>query len=148
MTSLTALLLSGAPQPRRSPFPLSISSASLHFTSPRPPPLPVIVPTYAFINIMSFPMSQSSGSDAARKVPIPRDQSRRYRPPARRTREVKEDRILRACTSCRARKVRCDGGQPNCRNCGNNERPCVYLESRKDRLKMFVAAVLKPSVRF
>ncbi|KAF2000680.1 hypothetical protein P154DRAFT_575736 [Amniculicola lignicola CBS 123094] len=44
-------------------------------------------------------------------------------------------RVQRACLSCRARKVKCNGRQPKCQNCAENAEPCVYISTRKDRLK-------------
>ncbi|PVH92799.1 hypothetical protein DM02DRAFT_542863, partial [Periconia macrospinosa] len=57
-------------------------------------------------------------------------------------RKTKPDRISRACLSCRARKIRCNGAQPTCNNCTDSESPCVYASSRKDRLKTLVPGVL------
>ena len=87
---------------------------------------------------MSFPVSQASGSQGRSKVPIPRIETRRPHQLSRRAGPPHRDRILIACTSCRERKVRCDGGQPQCQNCLDGTRSCIYLESRKNRLKVSV----------
>ncbi|PVH90538.1 hypothetical protein DM02DRAFT_577855, partial [Periconia macrospinosa] len=50
---------------------------------------------------------------------------RRVEPPRKR-RKTKPNRISRACLSCRARKIRCNGAQPTCNNCTDSESPCVY----------------------
>ncbi|KAF2109258.1 hypothetical protein BDV96DRAFT_503041 [Lophiotrema nucula] len=47
-------------------------------------------------------------------------------------------RVQRACLNCRSRKIKCNGGQPRCQNCLDNPSPCVYITSRKDRLKTLV----------
>jgi hypothetical protein len=52
---------------------------------------------------------------------------------------AKRRRALTACTSCRRRRVKCDGGEPNCEKCQNCPQPCVYEKSRSVRLKMSVA---------
>lgn len=36
-----------------------------------------------------------------------------------------------ACTYCRNKHLRCDGGQPNCGRCRRDERNCQYLPSRR-----------------
>lgn len=87
---------------------------------------------------MSVPVSQSSGSEGPPKVPIPRIQTRHYQQLPRRANPPYRDKVLIACTSCRERKVRCDGGQPRCRNCLDGIRTCVYLDSRRSRFKASV----------
>ncbi|KAF2735168.1 hypothetical protein EJ04DRAFT_576398 [Polyplosphaeria fusca] len=68
----------------------------------------------------------------ASKVPIPRLE-RRNDP----TRPVASgrQRVSRACLTCRARKIKCNGVQPRCQNCLDNAAPCIYAANRKDRLK-------------
>ncbi|KAH8645849.1 hypothetical protein BGZ60DRAFT_392479 [Tricladium varicosporioides] len=34
-----------------------------------------------------------------------------------------------ACTACRERKIRCDGGQPCCQKCKRRGSECVYVRS-------------------
>lgn len=42
-----------------------------------------------------------------------------------------------ACIDCRQRKVRCDGGQPYCRNCRRRSVKCIYVRtSGQDRQEM------------
>lgn len=44
-------------------------------------------------------------------------------------RPAKRRRVALACTACRDRKVRCDGGKPVCRPCAkraDSSLPCVY----------------------
>ena len=36
--------------------------------------------------------------------------------------------VLKACDTCRTRKVRCDEGKPSCRNCLENDQQCYYRE--------------------
>ncbi|KAF2870978.1 hypothetical protein BDV95DRAFT_494579 [Massariosphaeria phaeospora] len=45
------------------------------------------------------------------------------------------NRVAKACLGCRARKVRCNGARPQCFNCQGSNRPCLYNEGRRDRLK-------------
>ncbi|KAF2844011.1 hypothetical protein T440DRAFT_473735 [Plenodomus tracheiphilus IPT5] len=70
-----------------------------------------------------------------RKLPVPRlrpgDEAR-----SATAQRCQRRRVSRACVSCRARKVRCDGGRPQCQNCQGNYGLCVYIQSRKDRLKV------------
>lgn len=42
-------------------------------------------------------------------------------------------RVSRACTRCRQRKDRCDGGTPSCLNCLNADQPCSYDTATKKR---------------
>lgn len=42
-------------------------------------------------------------------------------------------RVSRACTRCRARKDKCDGGTPSCANCVNADQPCSYDQATKKR---------------
>ncbi|KAF1955254.1 hypothetical protein CC80DRAFT_549461 [Byssothecium circinans] len=42
-------------------------------------------------------------------------------------------RTQRACDNCRKRKVRCTG-EPQCRNCVEQDATCIYTQSRRDRL--------------
>ncbi|KAI8322977.1 hypothetical protein GQ54DRAFT_258932, partial [Martensiomyces pterosporus] len=35
-------------------------------------------------------------------------------------------RLSLACTTCRQRKVKCDGGRPSCRTCAKFNWPCIY----------------------
>ncbi|KAE8837832.1 hypothetical protein PTNB73_04160 [Pyrenophora teres f. teres] len=46
----------------------------------------------------------------------------------------KEERVARACTTCRKRKVRCSGDTPRCANCERSNLVCVYDPARRDRL--------------
>ncbi|KAF2175859.1 hypothetical protein K469DRAFT_723784 [Zopfia rhizophila CBS 207.26] len=85
---------------------------------------------------MSFPVSQPPGSDHLPKVPIPRlERVLVDEAPLSPSRSGNKHRVSRACLSCRARKVKCNGGQPQCHNCLGSDKPCVYAQSRKDRLK-------------
>ncbi|KAK7188591.1 fungal specific transcription factor domain-containing protein [Paraphaeosphaeria sporulosa] len=67
------------------------------------------------------------------KLPIPR-LDRPREPPAKPA-APRQARVSRACLSCRARKIKCNGAQPKCQNCADNQGDCVYAASRKDRLK-------------
>ncbi|KAJ2603166.1 hypothetical protein GGF39_000304 [Coemansia sp. RSA 1721] len=42
-------------------------------------------------------------------------------------------RLSLACTTCRQRKVKCDGGRPSCRTCAKFSWPCVYQPSNRKR---------------
>ena len=86
---------------------------------------------------LSGPPSTSGSSS---KVPIPR-LDRRGEPPHRPGKS--RDRVQRACLTCRARKVKCNGGFPKCANCDENQAPCVYVSSRKDKLKTLVLSWLR-----
>ncbi|PSN59782.1 hypothetical protein BS50DRAFT_224240 [Corynespora cassiicola Philippines] len=44
-------------------------------------------------------------------------------------------RVSRACNNCRTRRTKCSGEQPRCKECQANGLPCVYEQSRKDRLQ-------------
>jgi len=83
---------------------------------------------------MSFALPPASGETSSPKVAIPRLLPKR-REPSRKTTVSRHDRVSRACLSCRARKVKCDGGTPRCSNCRDNATHCVYASSRKDRLR-------------
>ncbi|KAJ9120686.1 hypothetical protein QFC22_002617 [Naganishia vaughanmartiniae] len=39
--------------------------------------------------------------------------------------------VKNACLACRAKKARCDGGQPICRQCHAKGRECQYVKSRR-----------------
>lgn len=73
-------------------------------------------------------------------MPIPRLHKHRSEPP-RKTIVNKQNRVSRACLSCRSRKIKCNGLRPQCSNCSENSVPCVYASSRKDRLKTCVAVL-------
>lgn len=75
-----------------------------------------------------------SGMDGRTKVAIPRLTQRQQE----RTEPEKHKRVQKACTNCRARKVRCSGENPRCKNCENLDAECVYPQGRKDRLQSFV----------
>ncbi|KAK7178540.1 fungal specific transcription factor [Paraphaeosphaeria sporulosa] len=47
-------------------------------------------------------------------------------------------RVQKACNNCRKRKVRCTGEQPHCQKCVDQHMSCLYLQTRRDRLKEFV----------
>ncbi|KAJ2615796.1 hypothetical protein H4S08_001066 [Coemansia sp. RSA 1365] len=42
-------------------------------------------------------------------------------------------RLSLACTTCRQRKVKCDGGRPSCRTCAKFNWPCIYQPSNRKR---------------
>ncbi|KAJ1666836.1 hypothetical protein IW140_002509 [Coemansia sp. RSA 1813] len=42
-------------------------------------------------------------------------------------------RLSLACTTCRQRKVKCDGGRPACRTCAKFNWPCIYQPSNRKR---------------
>ncbi|KAJ1920814.1 hypothetical protein H4219_001050 [Mycoemilia scoparia] len=42
-------------------------------------------------------------------------------------------RLSLACTTCRQRKVKCDGGRPSCKTCAKFNWPCVYQPSNRKR---------------
>ncbi|KAL5382878.1 hypothetical protein PMIN03_012016 [Paraphaeosphaeria minitans] len=73
------------------------------------------------------PLGQSA------KVPIPRLD--RPREPPKKPAAPRQARVSRACMSCRARKIKCNGVQPKCQNCTDNQPACIYAATRKDRLK-------------
>ncbi|KAF1963092.1 hypothetical protein CC80DRAFT_105298 [Byssothecium circinans] len=73
-----------------------------------------------------------SGSHGAR-VPIPR--LHRAVPPPDSSQKSRR-RVARACTACRAHKIKCSGHQPQCKHCESTSRECIYIMPRKDRLKI------------
>ncbi|KAJ1924170.1 hypothetical protein EC988_010405, partial [Linderina pennispora] len=46
-------------------------------------------------------------------------------------REGKAQAKCQACTSCRQKKVKCDGGKPACTACQRSSTDCVYVPSRR-----------------
>src|SRR5437868_4902379 len=82
---------------------------------------------------MSSHHHQSSSSARPTKVAIPRLE--RHGESSSRSGAGSRQRVQRACLTCRARKIKCNGGLPKCQNCLENPKPCVYVSSRKDRLK-------------
>jgi hypothetical protein len=44
-------------------------------------------------------------------------------------------RATKACSICRARKIRCSGEWPTCKNCRDQTSECVYFDGRKDKLR-------------
>lgn len=91
---------------------------------------------------MSFTASHPSESNRPAKVAIPplRRPSGRKQPP-RAPRTDKLPRVQVACVSCRARKVRCNGGQPRCQTCLVTDETCIYRQSRKNRFKTSAASL-------
>lgn len=88
---------------------------------------------------MSLPTPSSSHGESSRsKIQIPRLPQKRKEPPVQKPPVNRLDRVSRACLTCRSRKVKCDGGVPSCSNCRDNATACVYVGSRKDRLRTFV----------
>ncbi|KAJ2493072.1 hypothetical protein IWW37_000899 [Coemansia sp. RSA 2050] len=82
------------------------------------------IPTKAHVNMLSTGPPQSAVS------PSPGDASP----------ENKDDkaapvrkRLSLACTTCRQRKVKCDGGRPSCRTCAKFNWPCIYQPSNRKR---------------
>lgn len=90
---------------------------------------------------MSYPFLPPSGPGGLSKVPIPRLHQQRSENP-RKVIVNRQNRVNRACLTCRSRKIKCNGFQPRCSNCSGNATPCVYASSRKNRLKTFVDHVL------
>ncbi|KAK7178258.1 fungal specific transcription factor domain-containing protein [Paraphaeosphaeria sporulosa] len=67
------------------------------------------------------------------KVLIPRLD--RPREPPKKLATPRKGRVSRACLSCRARTIKCNGARPTCQNCVDSSGRCVYAASHKDRLK-------------
>ena len=88
---------------------------------------------------MSLPVTESPTSARPPKVLIPRLERRpddnASRNPPRSSQRPRVPRTSKACLSCRQRKVKCNGGQPQCTNCIGNDKPCVYPQARRDRLR-------------
>ncbi|KAJ5718624.1 hypothetical protein N7488_004270 [Penicillium malachiteum] len=61
------------------------------------------------------------------KIAIPRDTNSHVVPTA--------GRVLRACSSCRTRKVKCSGEQPACRQCRELDLLCRYPMGWKEEMK-------------
>ena len=91
---------------------------------------------------MSFQQSPMPPTQSG-KLPIPRLNRPLDRPkkPPKKSDVLRQGRVARACLSCRARKVKCNGAQPRCQNCVDDSVPCVYPASRKDRLKTLVMSL-------
>ncbi|KAF2476525.1 uncharacterized protein BDR25DRAFT_277719 [Lindgomyces ingoldianus] len=81
---------------------------------------------------MSFGQNLGSGMGPPSKVAIPRLE--RPGETSYRHSGTNRHRVQRACVTCRTRKVKCNGVQP-CQNCRDNDTACVYISSRKDRLR-------------
>ncbi|KAF1913757.1 hypothetical protein BDU57DRAFT_455895 [Ampelomyces quisqualis] len=82
-------------------------------------------------------LSSTSAPGGPPKVAIPKLPSKRnelFRKPG----NSRPNRVTRACLTCRARKIKCNGAKPSCANCAETSTACVYSSSRKDRLKTFV----------
>ncbi|KAH7127218.1 hypothetical protein B0J11DRAFT_297866 [Dendryphion nanum] len=62
------------------------------------------------------------------KVPIPRLDA------PERVVHRKRNRVLRACNDCRTRRIKCSGEQPICAECKKTGGPCIYEQTRKNRL--------------
>lgn len=93
---------------------------------------------------MSFPISQLLEPDRPSKVPIPPLKRRRDdEAQPRGSHSQGRPKVSRACMSCRARKVKCDGEKPRCQNCLNN---CVYIQGRQDRLTMSVRSLMATGI--
>jgi hypothetical protein len=91
---------------------------------------------------MSYPnLPASVSTSGSSKLPIPRLHKQRSEPP-RRPPVNRQNRVSRACLSCRSRKIKCNGQQPQCSNCSESATSCVYASSRKDRLKTCVPTSL------
>ncbi|KAJ1950269.1 hypothetical protein FBU59_000758 [Linderina macrospora] len=50
---------------------------------------------------------------------------------AKESKEPKAQAKCQACTSCRQKKVKCDGGKPTCTACQRSSTDCVYVPSRR-----------------
>ncbi|KAF1974334.1 hypothetical protein BU23DRAFT_553400 [Bimuria novae-zelandiae CBS 107.79] len=85
---------------------------------------------------MSF--FQPHPPDGHAKMPIPRLDRPREPPPPKKAPAASQGRVSRACMGCRARKIKCNGKRPKCQNCTESATLCVYMASRKNRLKTFV----------
>lgn len=85
---------------------------------------------------MSFLQPHPQPPDGTPKLPIPR--LNRPKEPPKKQPAPRQGRVSRACLSCRARKIKCNGQQPRCQNCTESSTQCIYAASRKDRLKTLV----------
>lgn len=92
----------------------------------------------AIADNMSFDQHQLPSHGSAR-LPIPRLEPGKER--ARNPPSLRQSRVPKACLSCRTRKVKCNGARPKCQNCREGATPCVYVASRKDRLKTLVLSL-------
>ena len=48
-------------------------------------------------------------------------------------------RVSHACEPCRRRKSKCDGFQPVCSRCKDQELPCFYADGKREKLKRQVS---------
>ncbi|PGH28195.1 hypothetical protein AJ80_00085 [Polytolypa hystricis UAMH7299] len=76
--------------------------------------------------------SIASTAHADQKVAIPRLQRPGYRQSVTST---ERQRVSHACEPCRRRKSKCDGLQPICSRCRDQELPCFYADGKREKLK-------------
>lgn len=92
-----------------------------------PTPRPEESPSADSVSVDSSKASGSRGRAPNAKVAIPRDVNS-LGPPS-------IGRVLRACSSCRSRKVKCSGQQPVCRQCRELDLACHYPLGFNERMK-------------
>ncbi|GKZ76879.1 hypothetical protein AnigIFM56816_008984 [Aspergillus niger] len=90
----------------------------------------------------SQPSLDSAPSDNRNnlKIAIPR-----LAPPAV---KANQQRTPRACVACRARKTKCDGRKPVCRQCHRLDLVCNYAGSKRERQQLELESVRKKVVAY
>lgn len=78
----------------------------------------------------------SSRPERGAKIAIPRLDRGPPPPPAPRPNaRDQNDRVVRACKTCRRRKIKCTGAGPPCSACQASSLDCSYELARRDRLR-------------
>jgi len=91
---------------------------------PPPPPPPPI--SHGYIDTRPlYPGIPSSYQPMPGRMPLPSsaDPSLIVHPPRHKAKEVKR-RTKTGCLTCRKRRIKCDEGRPECRNCMKSKRHC------------------------
>ncbi|OAL01148.1 hypothetical protein IQ06DRAFT_347212 [Phaeosphaeriaceae sp. SRC1lsM3a] len=78
----------------------------------------------------------SGGFGRGAKVAIPRlDRGPPPPPVPKPSARNRDDRVVRACKTCRRRKIKCTGDGPPCSSCQASALECTYEQARRDRLR-------------
>ncbi|KAJ9105440.1 hypothetical protein QFC21_001811 [Naganishia friedmannii] len=89
---------------------------------------PDIMPAHQTI---SPERSNGSGRNPSMDDPADAKKHKLSENPVDETRHGIAPPVKNACLACRAKKARCDGGQPICRQCHTKGRECQYVKSRR-----------------
>ncbi|KXT07386.1 hypothetical protein AC578_533 [Pseudocercospora eumusae] len=106
------------------------------YTAPPPPPppppqqhpQPYPPPQYQYQNGLPHAMQPGvagNGQNGLMRIPLPHAQlDSRHMSGGRHKKEIKR-RTKTGCLTCRKRRIKCDEGQPTCRNCSKSKRECL-----------------------